>query len=150
MPKCADRRFGGVFDGGKVGDIDRQSLHAVALGDTLYCLVKQRPVAIPYGDAPAGGEDTIGHRKTDALSPAGDHRNPLVQIIDIHRTGLLRSRKVRTAWQILPLRNIGKNIQQRRRELATDTRTCPFFCTVKSHAPAFSGTQVRLASLETE
>ena len=52
--------------------------------------------------------------------------------------------------QILPLRNIGKSIQQRRRELATDTRTCPFFCAVKRHARACSGTQVRLASLETE
>ena len=79
-------------------------LHAVALGNTLHRLIKERTVAIPYGDAATGGQNTIGHRKTDTLSPAGDDRDPLVQIIDIHRTGLSKLKgKIRMARRIFPV-----------------------------------------------
>ena len=75
-----DRRFGGVFDHGKIGDIDRKSLHAVALGNTFHRVIEQRPIAIPNRDAAPRGEDTIGHCKTDTLSPASDDRDLPVHI----------------------------------------------------------------------
>jgi hypothetical protein len=68
----------------------RKSLHAVAFGNTLHRLIKECAVAMPNRDAATGGQNTIGHRKTDTLSPSGDDRDPLVQIIDIHMTAALR------------------------------------------------------------
>ena len=76
--------LGRRLDRGKVGDIDHPAVDAVGLCDALDRLLEQRPVAVPYRKPGAGGEHAIGDRKADALGAAGDDRDPLFQIIDIH------------------------------------------------------------------
>ena len=61
-----------------------EPVDAVGFCDALHRLLEQRPVAVPYGKPGAGGEHAIGDRKADALRAAGDDRDPLFQIIDIH------------------------------------------------------------------
>ena len=94
----SERLFGAGLDRREVGDIDGEPLHARGLVQAGHGLVQKLGVAIPDRDLAAGRKDAGRNRQADALRTAGDDRDAVFQIIDIHRDSPLPGER-RMPWQ---------------------------------------------------
>ena len=85
MPKCAIVAFVAASTAARSAMSTVSPCSAIGRVESRDGLTEQRLVAVPDRHLAAGGKDARGDRKSDALGGAGDNRNAIFQIIDIHK-----------------------------------------------------------------